>query len=363
MASEAEASSVAGHLTELKAEHPKLWMMVTNSHGGLAPKALLKVCAKHSVQAEGEADAANLSALLGHLRCSQTAVATTPLESLPSSSEFDEAQLTDAFDRLCKHSAGENNQLHFEEWLEWDWLQGKVGPAGSSALLTSAAVEDIWRRVVVTKGLATAGPPEFVELAKVLRSECSRATTIQSVLRGRSGRRRADGASKAEQPSILQEAPKLAPFNPTPECAIMQALEALSVGPGDLIYDLGCGDGRLLVAAAARGARAFGVEYDERYVVKAKERARSAGVTELVEVVHGDACEVDLEPATKIFVYLVPAGLGRLEMAMIAALNRGVPVASYTFSLPGLEPAQVLTAESRAPECKVWVYLRASSLD
>merc|ERR1712098_338955 len=70
----------------------------------------------------------------------------------------------------------------------------------------------------------------------------------------------------------------------------------------------------------------------------------------------GDAYLVDLMPATKIFVYLVPAGLQRMAPALDKALRRGVPIASYTFSLPGWEPVQTFTPEDRSSDCKVRLY-------
>lgn len=327
----------ADFLEQLKVDHPKTWMIITNARGELVGKSLQKVCCKHHVPTVENDDSANLSALLEHLRA---AASSAPVAAASSSTAtLDEGQLRAVHAGLCR-DADTGDQLPWDAWRKWSWLQERTGPAGSSALLTDAAVEDIWARVVVANGLAASGPDEFVQLFGVVKSECDRATTIQAVLRGRVGRRQADDAVRAgaEQANIIQEAPKLAPFNPTPDCAISQALDALQVGPGDLVYDLGCGDGRLLVAAAARRARALGVEYDERYVLRARERVAQAGVGDLVEVQHGDASCVDLAPATKIFVYLVPSGLQCVAPALQAALDRGVPVVSYTFSLPGTEP-------------------------
>merc|ERR1712098_987857 len=107
---------------------------------------------------------------------------------------------------------------------------------------------------------------------------------------------------------------------------------------------------------ARRGARGVGVEYDGKLADRARSTVASAGLEGSVEVLHGDACTLDLTPATKIFVYLVPSGLEVMLSSLTAALTRGVPVASYTFSLPGFEADRVLTADTRPPQCKVSLY-------
>lgn len=351
-------------LANLRTEHPGVWMTITNMHGDLVPKSLHKLCRQRHVQIVENDDGANLAILLEHMNKAAKTEMPQPSQCRKPPSQVDglcpgEVQWEKCFAELCLE-IGATGRLNLKEWLQWDWLRSRVGPAGSKALLTNAAAEAIWQRVVGDPGGA-AGADHFVELAQVVECECSRAMAIQSALRGRVGRRVAEGAKVGQAAQRLAEAPKLAPFNPTPECAIMQALDALNVGPGDLLYDLGCGDGRLLVAAAIRGARALGVEYDERFVSKAQEMVQEARASELVEVVHGDASSIDLKPATKIFVYLVPSGLQRIAPLLNSALERGVPIASYTFSIPGLHPTEVLSAETRAPECKVRIYRRTTS--
>lgn len=263
------------------------------------------------------------------------------------------------FAELCHREDGVTEAISMETWLGWPWLQQQLGPPGSRALLTEEAARTIWRRLIPEGNQAT--PGDFVKLYEEVCISCKRATAIQAVLRGRKGRRSAEQTiekvqgENSEHKATVEA--RLAPFNPTPSCAVTQALDALTVGPNDVLYDLGCGDGRVLLAAAARGARAIGVEYDVQLVEKARKHVDEAGVADLVSIVHGDACIVDLTPATKIFVYLVPAGLERIGPSLVAAQRRRVAVASYTFTIPSLgQPAQALTAESRAPECRVWLY-------
>ena len=357
--------AVAELLGQLKAAHPKSWMVVTNARGELAEKSLLKLFAKEKL-APAEGTAACLRGLLHHLdeKRAETPAAPPPPTERPGRA-LDEAWLRREFEELRGGGGGEAG-LPFGAWMSWGWLKDRVGPPGSSAAVTPAAALELWERVVPCGGPGggqaasggLAGLPEFLELAGTLQSECLRATAIQSALRGRVARRQAEKAQESSEAGKVEGAAKLAPFNPTPDCAIAQALNALEVGEGDVLYDLGCGDGRLLLAAARRGARCVGVEYDVRFADRARQAASDAGLSDVVTVVHGDACGVDLAPATKVFVYLVPSGLQLMAPALSAALDRGARVASYTFSLSGETAVEVLTAETRAPECKVSVYRR-----
>ena len=125
----------------------------------------------------------------------------------------------------------------------------------------------------------------------------------------------------------------LAPFNPTHRDGVAMALRLLDLDPSDLLVDLGCGDGRLLIEAArVHGCRARGVEYSPELCERAKRLAAEVGVP--VQVLLGDAAEHDFSDATAVFVYLVPAGLRLLMPRLTEALCRGARVVSYgTLSL------------------------------
>lgn len=319
-------------------------------------RSLQKRCEKEGLPVDTADDAANLAALLERLRdpASASHAAVAPMES----AEARRGRLEEAFRGLV--CDGIEGSISFDNWLRWDWLAERVGPVGTSALVTVEAAAQLWSREVGDGADACIGLDAFVRLADVLEAECARATAIQAALRGRMGRKAAEETARRDREEragdLVEGAAVLAPFNPTPSCAIEQALEALEVGPADIFYDLGCGDGRVLLAAAGRGARCLGVEYDGQLALRAQQAVAGAGFKEHAEIIHGDACSCDLVPATKIFVYLVPTGLARLSPALTEALHRGVPVASYTFSIPGEEPVSTLTAPTRAPECKVRLY-------
>lgn len=375
-AADADNALRAEHaLEELKRVAPKVCMVVTDIKGKLAPKSLRKYCSKEGVQAAGGSDdcADLLQALLDFKKtaCQPKGDAAlegqSALEPPVKTRLFSDAELQKAFAALAEEGdfGDAEPRLTFERWLQWQWLRDRFAPVGAadpSKTLTRLGAERTWARIMDRgDGTATqgAGLQEFMELARALEKDVMRATFLQSLFRGNVGRCEAhEQQVQDERTSTLpQDTTKLAPFNPTPACAIAQALTALDVGPGDTLYDLGCGDGRLLVEAGKRGASAVGVEHDARYAERALEAVRGGGLAETVRVVHGDACEVDLSPATKIFVYLVPTGLQIMEPKLAAALERGVPIASYLFSVPGWTASEALTSrETRSIDTRVWVY-------
>ena len=218
-----------------------------------------------------------------------------------------------------------------EEGLSFDaWCASKgslVGPAGSAAVLTPLAARQLWDSLAGGEDWLDARRLRVIDAT--LARDVKRATAFQSLLRGRKDR------ARAAKPTPSAARNELAPFNPTPPSAVDVALDMLGVGAGDVLYDLGCGDGRLVVAAAARGARAVGVELDAKFADKARAAVDAAGAGDLATVICGDALAADLADATKIFVYLVPSGLRTIEPTLAAARDRGVAVVAYTFAVPG----------------------------
>jgi len=145
---------------------------------------------------------------------------------------------------------------------------------------------------------------------------------------------------------------KLAPFNPSDPQVVEAALELLALTAADRFYDLGCGDGRLLVAAAkSAGCACEGVEYDARWAAAAQAAAAASGLPDIA-VVHGNALDTDLSGMTACFVYLCPAGMKELAPRFIARLAAGARIVTYMFSIPGASPAATRTLRS----CPVRLY-------
>ena len=145
---------------------------------------------------------------------------------------------------------------------------------------------------------------------------------------------------------------KLAPFNPSDPQVVEAALELLALTAADRFYDLGCGDGRLLVAAAkSAGCACEGVEYDARWAAAAQAAAAASGLPDIA-VVHGNALDTDLSGMTACFVYLCPAGMKELAPRFFARLAAGARIVTYMFSIPGAAPAATRTLRS----CPVRLY-------
>lgn len=152
----------------------------------------------------------------------------------------------------------------------------------------------------------------------------------------------AEGAAEEGGGAESKVGPYLAPFNPSGADVIADAASMLQLCADDVLWDLGCGDGRSLVAAAKTcGCRGIGVEYDLRFVERARRAVEDGGVGDMVEIRHGNALDVDLAEARKIFVYLLPRGMAALRDRFLEVLRGGGLVVSYTFSIKGLQPAEV----------------------
>jgi len=158
------------------------------------------------------------------------------------------------------------------------------------------------------------------------------------------------GAGGAE-PSTTVEAPTAAPaatthvdvpYWATPQPIVDAMLELAEVEASDLVYDLGCGDARILVTAAKRyGARGFGVDIDPRRVAEARGNARRNGVDHLVRIERADVFSLDLSPADVVFLYLLTRINDRL-VPQLEALRRGARIVSHEFDIPRARPARIL---------------------
>lgn len=130
------------------------------------------------------------------------------------------------------------------------------------------------------------------------------------------------------------------PYSETPPDVVEAMLDLATVGPDDTVYDLGCGDGRIAIAAARRGAHAVGIELDPELAAKARAAAAAAGVADRVRIVEGDLYAADLSPATVVAAYLGTLPLQKLA-PRLARLRHGARIVSHDFAIPGAVPARV----------------------
>jgi SAM-dependent methyltransferase len=137
---------------------------------------------------------------------------------------------------------------------------------------------------------------------------------------------------------------KLAPYVQTPQNVVERMLQLAHVGPDDVVYDLGCGDGRLVIAAAKLyGARGVGVDFDLNRVRESQANARAAGVETLVEFRQQDALTVDVSPATVVTLYLLTSSNLKLRPILTRALRPGTRIVSHQFGMGDWQPQTLET--------------------
>ena len=133
-------------------------------------------------------------------------------------------------------------------------------------------------------------------------------------------------------------------FVSTPEVVVEMMLELANVGKDDVVYDLGCGDGRIVIAAAKKyGARGVGVDIDPQRIKESNENARRAGVTDRVKFIQQDLFEMDFSEATVIALYLLPSLNLRLRPKLLRDLKPGSRIVSFAFDMGDWKPEKVVT--------------------
>ncbi len=131
-------------------------------------------------------------------------------------------------------------------------------------------------------------------------------------------------------------------YEPTPMPVVRELLKLADVGPQDLVYDLGSGDGRIpIIAASEFGARAVGIEIDPALVTQAQAKAREAGVEDRVEFRLGDMYTADVRSATVVTLFLHPGPNLKLRDKLRSELPAGSRVVSYVWDMGGWAPADV----------------------
>lgn len=138
-------------------------------------------------------------------------------------------------------------------------------------------------------------------------------------------------------------------FVPTPQLVVERMLELAELKPGDVLYDLGCGDGRIVVTAAKKyGVRAIGVDIDPMRVAESRRNVRTNGVSHLVKILNADIFTLDFSDAAVVTLYLLPELNVRL-MPKLAQLAPGTRIVSFEFEMAGAKPEQVVQVPSQRP--------------
>jgi protein-L-isoaspartate O-methyltransferase len=143
--------------------------------------------------------------------------------------------------------------------------------------------------------------------------------------------------------------PVLAPYSPTPMDVVDRMLRLAGVGARDVVYDIGCGDGRIVIAAARTfGARGVGIDIDPALIAQAQANARQAGVESLVTFRVQDAMTVNVSDATVVTLYLLATSNAKLRPLLTRDLRSGARIVAHNYPIGDWEPDVVDTFSDAA---------------
>ena len=150
-------------------------------------------------------------------------------------------------------------------------------------------------------------------------------------------------AADSSLPLLAQAAPRTRTpdviFVPTPNDVVNKMLEMAQVTAKDTVYDLGCGDGRIVITAAQRyGCRGVGIDIDPERIREATENVQKAKVTDKVKFIQGDLFEADISAATVVTLYLLTELNLKLRPKLMKDLRPGTRVVSHAFSMGDWKP-------------------------
>lgn len=144
-----------------------------------------------------------------------------------------------------------------------------------------------------------------------------------------------------------QYANRLAPYVASPARVIDRMLEIANLKPGETLYDLGCGDGRILITAVRKyNVKAVGVEISPKLVARATASIQKAGLQSQAHVIQGDVLTIDPQGADVVTLYLDTKLNERLRPHLEKSLKAGARVVSHDYPVPGWKPSKVEEAES-----------------
>lgn len=149
----------------------------------------------------------------------------------------------------------------------------------------------------------------------------------------------------------------LAPYVPSPPPIVEKMLEAAGVRPNELVYDLGSGDGRVLITAAKKfKARSVGIEISPKLVEQARRHIKEEGLEERCRVIEGDVRAVDFRDADVVVLYLLTSSNEILRPSLEKNLRPGARVVSHDFEIREWNPAKVVQAEAHGRVHSIYVY-------
>jgi SAM-dependent methyltransferase len=162
--------------------------------------------------------------------------------------------------------------------------------------------------------------------------------------------------SQAKKPDVQ--------YVPTPHKVVGEMLQLLAVKPTDIVYDLGCGDGRVVITAAKRyKARGVGIDIDPQRIRESRANARRAGVANRVKFLQQDLFETDIREASVIALYLLPDLNRKLRPKLLSTLRPGTRVASHDFDMGDWDPDKVIYVQGPVYEHTVYYWVIPANVD
>ena len=160
-----------------------------------------------------------------------------------------------------------------------------------------------------------------------------------------------------QQPNVSDFRHNLAPYVNSPEHAIDRMLQLASLKPGETLYDLGCGDGRILIAAASRyKIKGVGIEISEHLAKAAAEKVKKAGLQNQVKILHADFMKTDLSDANVVTLYLATTANDMLRPNLERYLKPSARVVSYDYPIPGWKAIETSETEGRSSQHTIYLY-------
>lgn len=160
-----------------------------------------------------------------------------------------------------------------------------------------------------------------------------------------------------QPPRSAAEPRKLAPYVSSPISVVDRMLGAAGLRSGETLYDLGCGDGRIVMAAAKGfGAKAVGIELSDALAKRARQQAESMGLQDQVRIITGDMMAVDVSQANVVSLYLMTEANDTLRPKLERELKPGSRVVSLEFKVRGWKPSKVEKVELHNHPYTIYVY-------
>jgi hypothetical protein len=200
-----------------------------------------------------------------------------------------------------------------------------------------------------------------VSVSSILVAGCTQQRQFNEVEPTTQAQQPSPTVTEQPAPTVTQPSPARTPdvpYVPTPNEVVERMLQIANVSGDDRLYDLGSGDGRIVITAAQQfGTRGTGVDINPELVQRSRENAQQAGVSDRVEFLQQDLFETDLSDATVVTLYLLPNINLKLRPKLLQELKPGTRIVSHDFDMGEWEPEQVVQVQGPARQHTIYYWV------